>query len=249
MGSAKLENVDYDEIVRKSNMMAERGVDVQRLLDDAFNKIKAMRENWFGNSYDNFVNGVNSFLPALNELGMTTVITIPTEIIAKAKSYAAATQAECSVKQFQVSPRIYMEIEKTNKGSQLRFRSAEIENTKNSIKTDFEFAKDNADSAIKVANQLSSVWSSISGDNNIKELIAAYNRVKSIIDNISSALVNQIAAQANTIEAIETTADIIEGAGKVVEGTIDAAANAVTSATNVIQESAVQTWKNITGKN
>lgn len=55
-----------------------------------------MRENWFGNSYDNFINVVNMSIPGLNKIFEVTVSDIPHEIAAKAKSYAASNQSSTS---------------------------------------------------------------------------------------------------------------------------------------------------------
>ena len=85
---ADIKEIDYDQIIVKASQIASAANEMQTNIKDAFTKIDSMRENWFGNSYDNFINVVNMSIPGLNKIFEVTVSDIPHEIAAKAKSYA-----------------------------------------------------------------------------------------------------------------------------------------------------------------
>lgn len=87
---ADIKEIDYDQIIVKASQIASAANEMQTNIKDAFTKIDSMRENWFGNSYDNFINVVNMSIPGLNKIFEVTVSDIPHEIAAKAKSYAAS---------------------------------------------------------------------------------------------------------------------------------------------------------------
>ena len=242
---ADIKEIDYDQIIVKASQIASAANEMQTNIKDAFTKIDSMRENWFGNSYDNFINVVNMSIPGLNKIFEVTVSDIPHEIAAKAKSYAASNQSSTSSSLTEQIALILNDVSKTNKGAKLRFRTANVQSDQKAIESKFKSAKSAAEKASSTASSLESVWNSISGDSNIRELKAAFKRLDTILDSLSSALDNQITAQTNTIEALEGA----EAAGDVVSDAVDAAKDLGSQAINKIQETASDVWTNLTGKN
>ena len=246
---ADIKEIDYDQIIVKASQIASAANDMQTAVKAAFQKIDTMRENWFGNSYDNFINVVNMSIPGLNKIFEVTVSDIPHEIAAKAKSYAASNQLSTSSSLTEQIALILNDVSKTNKGAKLRFRTANVQADQKSIESKFKEAKSAAEKASSTASSLESVWSSISGDSNIRELKAAFKRLDNILDSLGSALDNQITAQTNTIELLEGAANTVEAAGDVMSDAVDAAKDLGTQAINKIQETASDVWTNLTGKN
>ena len=247
--SADIKEIDYDQIIVKASQIASAANDMQTAVKTAFREIDEMREVWFGNSYDNFINVVNMSIQGLNKIFEVTVSDIPHEIAAKAKSYAAANQSSTSSSLTEQIALILNDISKTNKGAKLRFKAANIRSAQKSIESRFKEAKSAAEKASTTSSSLESVWDSISGDNNIRELKAAFKRLDFILDSLGSALDNQITAQANTIELLEGTADKVEAAQDVMSDAVDAAKDFGKQAINKIQETASDVWINRTGKN
>jgi len=246
---ADIKEIDYDQIIVKASQIASAANDMQTAVKAAFQKIDTMRENWFGNSYDNFINVVNMSIPGLNKIFEVTVSDIPHEIAAKAKSYAASNQSSTSSSLTEQIALILNDVSKTNKGAKLRFRTANVQADQKSIESKFKEAKSAAEKASSTASSLESVWDSISGDSNIRELKAAFKRLDIILDSLGSALDNQITAQTNTIELLEGAANTVEAAGDVMSDAVDAAKDLGTQAINKIQETASDVWTNLTGKN
>lgn len=246
---ADIKEIDYDQIIVKASQIASAANEMQTNIKDAFTKIDSMRENWFGNSYDNFINVVNMSIPGLNKIFEVTVSDIPHEIAAKVKSYAASNQSSTSSSLTEQIALILNDVSKTNKGAKLRFRTANVQSDQKAIESKFKSAKSAAEKASSTASSLESVWNSISGDSNIRELKAAFKRLDTILDSLSSALDNQITAQTNTIEALEGAANAVEAAGDVVSDAVDAAKDLGSQAINKIQETASDVWTNLTGKN
>ena len=239
---ADIKEIDYDQIIVKASQIASAANEMQTNIKDAFTKIDSMRENWFGNSYDNFINVVNMSIPGLNKIFEVTVSDIPHEIAAKAKSYAASNQSSTSSSLTEQIALILNDVSKTNKGAKLRFRTANVQSDQKAIESKFKSAKSAAEKASSTASSLESVWNSISGDSNIRELKAAFKRLDTILDSLSSAL-------DNTIEALEGAANAVEAAGDVVSDAVDAAKDLGSQAINKIQETASDVWTNLTGKN
>lgn len=246
---ADIKEVDYDQIINKASQIASSANDMQNAVKEAFQKIESMSSNWFGQSYDNFIDTVNLSVSGLSKLFETAVSDIPHEVAAKAKSYASSNQASVGTSFNEQTAIILNELPKTNKGSKLRFRSSEVSSDQQSIKSKFEEAKTAADKALSTSTSLETDWQSISGDTNIRELKDAFTRVKTILDNLSNALDGQISAQATTIETLETAANAVKAAQDVAENAVDAAKDAATNAVNFIQQSASDLWTNLTGKN
>ena len=161
---ADIKEIDYDQIIVKASQIASAANEMQTNIKDAFTKIDSMRENWFGNSYDNFINVVNMSIPGLNKIFEVTVSDIPHEIAAKAKSYAASNQSSTSSSLTEQIALILNDVSKTNKGAKLRFRTANVQSDQKAIESKFKSAKSAAEKASSTASSLESVWNSISGD-------------------------------------------------------------------------------------
>lgn len=246
---AKIEEVDYDGIMRQANKIADRASNMQNYIKQAFQRMDQMRNNWFGDSYDNFIRGVNMSIPGLNNTFMNTVVTYPMEIAAKARSLASANQAHVSVGLPANTAIQLADITLTGKGSKLRFREDQVRDDQANIKTNFENAKSEVDKAINEANNLKSEWQSVSGDRNIQELVQSFNRVKNIIAGLQDSLDSCISAQALTVNALESAAQAVDTAGNIMEDAVDSAKDAVANTVNKIQETAADVWRNLTGGN
>ena len=244
-----IKEIDYDQIITKASNIAKKADQMQQSVKLAFDEINSMRENWFGNSYDNFIDTVNLSVINLNKLFETTVSDIPHEIAAKAKSYAASNQSTVSSSFSEQMALTLKDLDRTNKGTKLRFRDSEVKSDQKQININFQDAQNFAKDARTEALSLEDVWKSISGDTNIQELKSAFDRVYAILDKLAKALDNQISAQAGVIDALEGAAATVKGAGEVAANAVDSAAEAAQSAVNKIQQSASQTWTNLTGKN
>lgn len=246
---ADIKEIDYDQIIVKASQIASAANEMQNAVKTAFKKIESMSDNWFGNSYDNFINVVNMSITGLNKIFEITVSDIPHEIAAKAKSYAASNQASTSSSLTEQIAVILSDLPKTNKGAKLRFRTASVQADQKQIESKFEDAKTSADKASQIADSLEGDWNSISGDSNIKELKAAFKKVNNTIEIISKALSSTITEQANTIENAENLANAIEAAQKAKEERAEQVQEFAQNLKDKIQESRDQTWKNLLGRN
>ena len=149
---ADIKEIDYDQIIVKASQIASAANEMQTNIKDAFTKIDSMRENWFGNSYDNFINVVNMSIPGLNKIFEVTVSDIPHEIAAKAKSYAASNQSSTSSSLTEQIALILNDVSKTNKGAKLRFRTANVQSDQKAIESKFKSAKSAAEKASSTAS-------------------------------------------------------------------------------------------------
>ena len=246
---ANITEVDYDGIMQQANKIAKHANEMQKNIKEAFDKINSMSEHWFGNSYDNFVRGANLSITGLNTTFMSTVVTYPLEIAAKAKSLAAANQSQVNTAFPNELALQLEEVPLTNKGSKLRFKEEQIKSDQAAINNKFDAAMEDLDNAVREANGLKETWQSVSGDNNIRELVAALNRVKGVINGLKASLDSCITAQAVTVNALEAAAQVVDTAGDILDNTVDAAKDALANTVNQIQETAADIWRNLTGQN
>lgn len=247
MTDAKL--IDTEQMINRASQIAENANEMQNAIKGAFQKIQSMSENWFGQSYDNFIDVVNTSIIALNKLFEISVSDIPHEISSKAQSYAHSNQQPMPAGLREQIALILSELPKTNKGAKLRFRSSEVAADQSAIKSKFEEAKSCADKASTVATSLESDWQSVSGDNNIRELKEAFKRVKNIVSHLQESLDSQISAQENTISTIENAANAVVASKEVVENAVESTQQAASNAINAIKQSSAEVWTNLTGKN
>lgn len=246
---ADIKEIDYDMIITKASQIANSANNMQESIKSAFNEIDKMREVWFGQSYDNFINTVNVSITGLNKVFEVTVSDIPHEIAAKARSFASANQSTVSTSLSDQVAIMLTDLTKTNKGSKLRFQSDNVTAAQSTIKAKFEEAASYAEEAYATSDSLTEAWNSISGDSNIRELKNAFNRVKTIMNSLSSALDGQISQQATTINALEAAAEAVEAVHDAAENLVDSAVDAAAAAVQNIQQSASDLWNNLTGKN
>lgn len=262
---AKIDEINFDELTENASAIALHGDMMQGSIKLAIQEIDNMRNVWFGNSYDLFVANVNlitygltglltggnasSQFDSLNVLIKTIVSDIPYELYDKARSYAhtqyKAITASFSDKEPVVLPYLYP----TDKGSELRFWSADVETAKTNIYTYLTNASDEISTCKSLAFQCETSWQSISGEININALKNALDRVQEKIDNIRSELNKAITDQANAIEAIEKAAEEIKSFANVVTPGIDSGLENLMGFSQMADEAATKLWKNLTGRN
>ena len=249
MATADIKEIDYDQIVAKASNIAKKADQMQKAVQLAFKEINQMRENWFGLSYDNFINTVNKTIKDLNKLFETTVSDIPHEIAAKAKSYATANDATISTGLSEQTAIILQDFIPTNKGTKLRFRETEVRSDQKQININFQDAQTFAQNARAEASSLEDVWKSGAGDTNIQELKDAFDKVIKILEGLDKSLDNFIEAQAGRINRREAQINAVESIKDVIANAIDAAQDEVQSAVNKMKQDAAQSWKNELGRN
>lgn len=242
---ADIKKVNWDKLIEGASNIASTANEMQKNIKSAFKQLEELRNSWNGNRYDLFVTSVNQADQGLNTLFSTTVSKIPHEIAAKAKSYASLNSEKAKAFNEQTAI-ILEEIPKTSKGSEFRFRSAEVKSAEQSIKSKFTSAENNADKAISIANSLKGDWDSISGDENIYDLIAAFKKVKNIISSISRSLTGTITTTEQEISLKETAI----AAGDAVKGVADQigenASKAIDTANDAMRQAAAD-WRSLLG--
>lgn len=246
---ANIDDINYDELINGASKIASLANDMQKNIQQGFQKMDSMREVWFGQSYDNFITAVNLQVVPLNQLFEVLVSDIPHEIAAKARSYAASQQTTVGASFNEQTALILSEIAKTNKGAELRFKTDQVTSAQQEIKNNFQKATDAAEQARETASGLAPVWQSISGDSNIAELVLGFTRVMNGNDKLMGLLDGAISQQSSTIETIEGIAGTVEAAKDAVSDGIDAAGDAINQFREKAQDMADQTWKNLTGQN
>ncbi len=245
---AKIDEIDYDELVRGASEIARLANEMQNSIKQGFSEMDAMREVWFGQSYDNFVGAVNLQVAVLNKLFEVLVSDIPHEIAAKAKSYASSQQTTVGAGFTEQTAIILSEITKTNKAPKLRFKTEQVNSCRETIKNCFKKASEAATSAKEKAAGLAPIWQSISGDTNILELTSGFQRIINGNDTLMNILDGAITQQSNTIEALETAANVVEGAKNLVSDGIEAGADAIESFKEKAADLASDVWQSWTGK-
>lgn len=246
---AKIEEIDYDQIIAKASAIARFANHMQEEVKKAFQEIEQMRENWFGYSYDNFINTVNMSVNGFNKIFEVTVSDIPHEIAAKARSYAAANQTTVSNSLVEQTALMLTDLERTNKGSKLRFRTEEVETHRTNIKKYFDNAKEYANQAKQQAEDLNEDWRSISGDTNIAELRLHFSNLNVAVSRIENALDIQVNSQASTIEMIENATNMVKSAKENVSDFVEGVENLGENIKAGIENAKEDLWTNLMGKN
>lgn len=246
---ADIKEINYDQIINGASKIANFANEMQNSVKEAFQKIETMSNDWFGNSYDKYIDFVNALIPQLNELFQKTVCDIPHELVAKAKSYASANQTSCGTSFNEQIALILKDLPRTNKGNSLRFKSSEVSLHQSSIKSKLDQADSNLKEALNVCRALESDWQSVSGEKNIEELINAFRTIESAVLQFGTTLNNIIEAQKGTVDRLESMAELAEAASELPGKTIDGIVDAGTNLKNEIAERANDIWTNWTGKN
>ena len=246
---AKIRQVDYDQMINKASQIANAANDMQNSVKDAYKRIQDMSQNWFGQSYDNFVKVANGAIQDFNKIFEVTVSDIPHEIAAKAKSYAKVNQGEVTASLNEQIAIILSEVPLTNKGTVLRWETEGISADQQAIKSKFESAKSAADKASSLASSLESDWQSISGDTNIAELKKSFKKIQDSLDYLANSLDGAIRTQEASVSTTETAINAVKAAKNIVTGAIESTQQAAKDFTTKAQQAADQWEKNMLGKN
>lgn len=241
---ANIENVDYQDIVNKANQISNLSVEANTAISDAYQKMKDMSNDWYGNSYDKFAKVANSFIEQLNKCFRACIVQIPTELIAKARSYAQSNLSDLGGA-MDASVKNLTDISLTNKGTKLKFVSSNVSNDQVSIENSFKIAETKCD---EISSTLQSIdWSSVSGSRNKQELKKYLTNIKNIIGTIKLSLKQIINNQQATIDLIEGAQEAVEAGKELTEDIIDAAKSAADSLATEISDAVAATWESLTG--
>lgn len=241
---AKIDNVDYQDIVNKANQISNLSSEANRAIIDAYQKMKDMSNDWYGNSYDQFAKSANMYIDKLNKCFRACVVQIPTELIAKARSYAKSNLADVGGA-MDTSVANITDIPLTNKDTKLRFVSSAISNDQSAIENSFKNAESKCDQVMSTLQSID--WSSVSGSRNKQELKTYIRNIKSIMEQIKASLKTIINNQQATIDLIEGAQEIVEAGKEITEDIIDAAKSSAQSLATEISDAISATWESLTG--
>lgn len=239
-------NIDPDGMARQSNQISSIAGEISTCVNNAFTGIRSLSSNWTGKAYNDLVTEINKTVQSLNNLFLKTRDTIPAEIYGKAVALAHANHDELSVSRKVGTVVIIKEIVPIKKGKRYTFDEDAIKSTATSIANSLKNAISKSDDAIKQCSRLKEDWDSVSGDENIYNLIAAFKKVKSNMETIRLNISNAIVETSAAMVIQDTTTKVVEGAKDVagaVTGAVGEAFDSINSAfTDISRTAQADNW-------
>ena len=138
---ARIMSVNYEAIPSQAKQMRETGKQLNGELTKAYSSIASMHSAWYGKRYNELVQDFNNMIPQLNEMLTLVVGEIPFALETIANNYAQADRGQNVVSAVKEAPNKISNIAITNDVG-MKFVTAEVEQTQNSVVTNLRNAKD-----------------------------------------------------------------------------------------------------------
>lgn len=134
---AKISNVDYAAIPGHASGMRTLGQNLNSEVTKAYESIKSMSNNWYGQRYNALVKNFNNLIPEINKMLVLVVTDIPYALETVANNYSQADQGKNVVNASQTSPKKIQSIPTSTKVG-LKFVTESVTSTQKSVSSNFE---------------------------------------------------------------------------------------------------------------
>ena len=158
---AKIMNVDYEAMPGQAKQIRGAAKQLNSEMTKAYNSVQKMHGSWYGQRYNELVNGFNEMIPQLNELLTLVVTEIPFALETIANNYAQADKGSNVTSASNEAPAKITNIAVSNDVG-MRFITSEVASIQEQVSSNFKNAKDQMD---KIESTYGTIrWSSEAAD-------------------------------------------------------------------------------------
>lgn len=202
---SNLDRVDYRAMPNHARIIREKGKELNGKLKFIYQKVADMHADWYGQRYASLVDQFNKLYPSLNEMLKLVYTEIPYVLETIANNYAKADTGSgvCNAAETPINALGAIPTHKEDVG--MRFITGKVEETKNTVKSNFDNAK-------TIMNEIQTEYKKISWKSDAAtKFEQAFTKLKtsidSQIDDINTSfvkLMNQTETDMQTTENANT---------------------------------------------
>lgn len=154
---ARIQTVDYERMPQQANEMREEAKILNKEMTVAYKGIDDMRKCWYGKRYNELVEAFNQMQPSINKMLELVVTAIPTTLETIANNYSQVDRGQNIVAINDETPNKIENIAESNEVG-MRFLTAEVNEVKQKVSTNFTNAKELMDRIENIYSKV--VWES-----------------------------------------------------------------------------------------
>lgn len=180
---AKVEYVDYSDLALKAKDIRSHAETLNKELTNAYKSVIDMHKSWYGDRYNVLAKDFNELAPSINEMLKITVKEIPFALETVANNFSQADKGT-NTTSAQQTAEVKMENIPTPNDVGMRFISAEVSTTRDSVKNNFKKAIIEMDSIESTYNKIS--WKSESAEAFRAKFTKLKKQISDDIQNINT---------------------------------------------------------------
>ena len=180
---ARIQTVDYERMPQQANEMREEAKILNKEMTVAYKGIDDMRKCWYGKRYNELVEAFNQMQPSINKMLELVVTAIPTTLETIANNYSQVDRGQNIVAINDETPNKIENIAESNEVG-MRFLTAEVNEVKQKVSTNFTNAKELMDSIENIYSKV--VWESEASESFKATFTSLKNEIVTSFENTNA---------------------------------------------------------------
>lgn len=185
----EIQRVNYEEMPRNAQEIRECARALNDELISAYDKVNAMRQDWFGNRYNLLVQSFNNLIPNFHSMLDFAVTKLPDNIETIANNYSLADKGQVATPVRSEARKNIPEIS-PNTETDLRFMETAVDGKRDEISKNFTNARQQMNQIATAYSKI--VWTSKAADTFLDEFTKIKNQIETMIDDINKEFVQRM---------------------------------------------------------
>lgn len=185
----EIQRVNYEEMPRNAQEIRECARALNDELISAYDKVNAMRQDWFGNRYNLLVQSFNKLIPNFHSMLDFAVTKLPDNIETIANNYSLADKGQVATPVRSETRKNIPEIS-PNTETDLRFMETAVDGKRDEISKNFTNARQQMNQIATAYSKI--VWTSKAADTFLDEFTKIKNQIETMIDDINKEFVQRM---------------------------------------------------------
>lgn len=181
--SPRIQTVDYERMPQQANEMREEAKVLNKEMTLAYKSIDDMRKCWYGKRYNELVEVFNQMQPSLNKMLALVVTAIPSTLETIANNYSQVDRGQNIAAVNDETPNKIENIAESNEIG-MRFLTAEVNEVKQKVSTNFTNAKELMDSIENIYSKV--VWESEASESFKATFTSLKNEIVTSFENTNA---------------------------------------------------------------
>ena len=197
---AKVEHVDYLDLANKATNIATHAQTLNKELSKAYQSVIDMHKSWYGKRYNELAKDFNELAPSINEILKITLTEIPFALETVSNNFSQADRGINATKAQQRSVTKMPNVAMPNDVG-MRFISADVTTTKESVKNSFKNAVSEMNTIEGIYNKIT--WKSESAEAFRTKFTKLKNQITKEIESLNTQFDKLMKKTLEDIEATE----------------------------------------------
>lgn len=185
----EIQRVNYEEMPRNAQEIRECARALNDELISAYDKVNAMRQDWFGNRYNLLAQSFNNLIPNFHSMLDFAVTKLPDNIETIANNYSLADKGQVATPVRSEARKNIPEIS-PNTETDLRFMETAVDGKRDEISKNFTNARQQMNQIATAYSKI--VWTSKAADTFLDEFTKIKNQIETMIDDINKEFVQRM---------------------------------------------------------